>query len=111
MVCGDGYRVMGDLPSHRERCHPHRRSPGIPQLSWLAVRGCADRCTPATLPGHAFWKDDLCLVESDLVDIGQIATPGQVTDTYLLALAVANKGQLATFDRRLSPKAVRRGRV
>ena len=63
------------------------------------------------LPGHAFWKDDLSLVESDLVDVGQIATPGQVTDTYLLALAVANKGQLATFDRRLSPKAVRRGRV
>ena len=63
------------------------------------------------LPGHAFWKDDLSLVESDLVDVGQIATPGQVTDTYLLALAVANKGQLATFDRRLSPKAVRRGRA
>jgi hypothetical protein len=32
---------------------------------------------------------------------------GQVTDTYLLALSVANKGQLATFDRRLSPNAVR----
>jgi len=62
------------------------------------------------LPGHVFWKDDFSLIETDLVDAGRIATPGQVTDTYLLALAVANKGQLATFDRRLSPKAVRRGR-
>ena len=56
------------------------------------------------LAGHIFWKDDLSLVDFDLVDVDQIATPGQVTDTYLLALAVANEGQLATFDRRLSPK-------
>lgn len=62
------------------------------------------------LAGHIFWKDDLSLVDSDLVDVDQIATPGQVTDTYLLALAVANEGQLATFDRRLSPKSVRHGR-
>ena len=38
-------------------------------------------------------------------------TPGQVIDAYLLALALANNGQLATFDRRLSTKAVRRGRA
>jgi toxin-antitoxin system PIN domain toxin len=61
--------------------------------------------------GHLFWNDDLSLVGSDLVDAGQIATPGQVTDTYLLALAVANHGQLATFDRRLATKAVRGGRA
>ena len=61
------------------------------------------------LPGHLFWKDDLSLVASDLVDVDHVATPGQVTDTYLLALAVANAGRLATFDRRLSTKAVRRG--
>ena len=63
------------------------------------------------LPGHLFWKDDLSLIGSDLVEVDQIVTPGQVTDTYLLALAVANKGRLATFDRRLSTKAVRRGRA
>jgi predicted nucleic acid-binding protein len=42
-----------------------------------------------------------------VIDAARIAMPGQVTDTYLLALSVANKGQLATFDRRLSPNAVR----
>ena len=36
-------------------------------------------------------------------------TPSGAVDR--LALAVANKGQLATFDRRLSPMAVRRGRA
>jgi toxin-antitoxin system PIN domain toxin len=63
------------------------------------------------LPGHIFWNDDLSLVGCDLVDVEQMTTPGQVTDTYLLALAVANRGQLATFERRLSTKAVRRGRA
>ncbi|HZU91817.1 MAG TPA: TA system VapC family ribonuclease toxin [Stellaceae bacterium] len=63
------------------------------------------------LPGHVFWKDDFSLMASAVVDVARIATPAQVTDTYLLALAVANKGQLATFDRRLSPDAVRRGRA
>jgi uncharacterized protein len=30
----------------------------------------------------------------------------QVTDTYLLALAVRNHGRLVTFDRGINPKAV-----
>jgi len=64
-----------------------------------------------SLPGHEFWGDDLSLFESDIVDVGRITTPAQVTDTYLLALAVAKDGQLATFDRRLSLAAVRRGRA
>jgi hypothetical protein len=35
------------------------------------------------LPGHVFWKDDLSLIGSDLVNVDQIVTPGQVTDAYL----------------------------
>jgi uncharacterized protein len=62
------------------------------------------------LPGHMFWRDDLSLIDCDIVTADRIATPAQVTDTYLLALAVAHKGQLATLDRRLSPTAVRHGR-
>jgi uncharacterized protein len=60
------------------------------------------------LPGHVFWTDDLSVVDSDLIDAARIATSAQVTDTYLLALATANDGQLATLDRRLS-SAVRGG--
>ncbi len=62
------------------------------------------------LPGHQFWPDDLSLVAADGVDAAAITTPGQLTDTYLLALAVARGGRLVTFDRRLSVKAVRNGR-
>jgi len=63
------------------------------------------------LPGHVFWKDNLSLVGTDLVDTAHVTTPGQVTDAYLLALAMSQGGQLATFDRRISTKAVRRGRA
>jgi toxin-antitoxin system PIN domain toxin len=62
------------------------------------------------LPGHLFWQDDLSLIDCDIVSVDRITTSAQVTDTYLLALAVAHKGQLATLDRRLSPTAVRHGR-
>ena len=63
-----------------------------------------------TLPGHVFWPDDISLVGAAHVDPTQILTSGQVTDTYLLALALAHGGRLATFDRRLSVKAVRGGK-
>lgn len=62
------------------------------------------------LPGHVFWTDDISLVASDLVEARQILTSAQVTDSYLLALAASRGGRLATFDRRLSVKAVRGGR-
>ncbi|MBE0581934.1 TA system VapC family ribonuclease toxin [Devosia sp.] len=62
------------------------------------------------LPGHQFWPDDLTLVGSEHVDATKIVTSGQVTDTYLLALAKAKGGQLATFDRRLSVAAVKGGK-
>jgi len=62
------------------------------------------------LPGHQFWADDLSLARSSIVTIDRIRTPGQVTDAYLLALAVSKGGRLATLDRRLSPDAVAGGK-
>ena len=63
-----------------------------------------------SLPGHRFWPDDFSLVSSPIVDARELRTSGQITDTYLLALAVLHGGRLATFDRRLSVRAVRGGR-
>jgi predicted nucleic acid-binding protein len=62
------------------------------------------------LPGHVFWPDSLSLTDAAHIDTSQVLTSAQVTDTYLLALARANHGKLATFDRRLSIKAVRGGK-
>jgi toxin-antitoxin system PIN domain toxin len=61
------------------------------------------------IPGHTFWPDDITLLDSDRVDITRLATTAQVTDSYLLALAVAHHGRFATFDRRLISIAVHNG--
>ena len=64
-----------------------------------------------TLAGHIFWPDDISLVAAEHVETKAILTSGQVTDSYLLALAVAHDGRLATFDRRISTKAVKGGKA
>ena len=57
-------------------------------------------------PGHEFWPDDISLMDREKADASRLLTSGQVTDSYLLALAIAHGGQLATFDRRLITDAV-----
>ena len=61
------------------------------------------------LPGHVFWPDDISLLDADRVDATRLLDSAQVTDSYLLALACAHEGQLASFDRRLVKDAVRGG--
>ncbi len=61
------------------------------------------------LPGHEFWPDDLTLFEVRRVRADRLLDSAQVTDTYLLALAAAHGGQLATFDRNLVTDAVVNG--
>lgn len=61
------------------------------------------------LPGHAFWPDDISLADAARVDAGKLYTHAHVTDSYLLALAVAHGGKLASFDRKLAPDAVTGG--
>ncbi len=62
-----------------------------------------------SLPGHAFWPDDVSLLDTRFVDAGRLLDSGQVTDSYLLALARAHGGRLATFDRQIVCDAVTDG--
>ena len=56
-----------------------------------------------------FWPDDVSLCDSDVFSL----TVGhrQLTDVYLLGLAVQRGGRLATFDRSIPVKAVRGARA
>lgn len=85
--------------------HPkYPNSPGPPSTvagALTAIRG---------LPGHAFWPDSISLVHSDWVDPALLSSHGRVTDSYLLALARANKGKLATLDQKLAAEVVADGR-
>ena len=61
------------------------------------------------LPGHRFWNDDISLMDSRYVDGSRLLLSGQITDSYLLALAAHHGGLLATLDARLCTDAVRDG--
>lgn len=61
------------------------------------------------LPGHAFWPDDVSLIDREHVDPARLLDSAHVTDSYLLALARVHDGQLATFDQRLVTDAVMKG--
>jgi toxin-antitoxin system PIN domain toxin len=62
-------------------------------------------------PRHRFWPDAISLLaapedKAPLVDATQLLEAGQLTDAYLLALAVHHGGTLVSFDRRLGCGAV-----
>jgi uncharacterized protein len=50
-------------------------------------------------PNHKFWADDLNLVESVEPFRQRLMGHRQITDAYLLGLAMRHKGKLATMDR------------
>jgi len=48
-------------------------------------------------PAHRFWADDLSFIQA--LELFNPRLAGQVTDAYLLGLAMHRKGKLATMDR------------
>ena len=59
-------------------------------------------------PGHHFWSEDLSIL--DILEPGAIITHAQITDIYLLGLAVHSNGKLATLDQHIPVNALRDGR-
>ena len=50
---------------------------------------------------HRFWEDSVSLCDGSRFRLGHIQGYRQLTDVYLLALAVEHDGSLATFDGRI----------
>jgi toxin-antitoxin system PIN domain toxin len=80
--------------------HRYPGSPGTPADVATLLRALH------ALPGHQCWPDQISLMDKQFVQSDRLLTSAQVTDSYLLALAVSKQGQLATFDRRLVVDAV-----
>jgi uncharacterized protein len=55
---------------------------------------------------HTFWLDSLSLADEGVLDPNVPLSPAMLTDVYLLALAVKNKGHLVTLDTKISYRAV-----
>ena len=50
-------------------------------------------------PGHVFWPDDISLLDVDHIDASRLLTSGQITDSYLLALAIKESGDCSVRNR------------
>ena len=81
--------------------------PGYPNA--VSVRAVMERLTEASASTfHEFWPDDVSLLDAKVADSARIHGPRQLTDLYLLALAVRHDGQFVTFDTSVSVDAIRR---
>jgi hypothetical protein len=67
----------------------------------------ADRLAEATRhPAHHFWPDAVSLLTPGLLNWGKLLTGRHITDAYLLALAVKNRGRFVTLDQGIPLAAV-----
>ena len=69
------------------------------------MKRLADACKEDV---HEFWSDEISLLNPDIVDSTRIHGPRQLTDIYLLALAVQNEARFVTFDTGIAIAAVRK---
>lgn len=85
--------------------HPkYPNSPGPPSVvlqSLTAIRGLA---------GHKFWPDDLSIADAEFFAPELLSSHSRVTDSYLLSLAHAKGGRLATMDQKLATEVVPGGK-
>ena len=86
--------------------HPkYPNTPGPPMIVADVIRALRN------VSGHVFWGDTISLFDQTYTDVSQVLTSAQITDSYLLSLAAAQAGKLATFDRRLSVNATKVGKT
>jgi toxin-antitoxin system PIN domain toxin len=55
---------------------------------------------------HKLWHDDVSILDAARFNQAHIHNHAQLTDLYLLGLAVKHKGRLVTFDQRIPLSAV-----
>ncbi len=79
---------------------PRYPSPAAPAQ---AMERLARACSGSA---HAFWACDISALDHTVVDRTRVHGPRQVTDAYLLALAVRHGGRFVTFDRSVVSTAV-----
>jgi uncharacterized protein len=78
----------------------------------VPVAQATERLARATsTASHEFWPCSVTLLDERLIERDHLLGPRQVTDIYLLALAVAQGGRFATFDQSVPLSAVRGARA
>lgn len=86
-------RVL-NLPGYAKRAPP-----GFDVVRLKLALACSD-------VDHEFWPCSISLRDDDVLNWARIMGHNQITDAYLLALAVHHGGALATFDQRVALSGV-----
>lgn len=94
-------------PITQNGCVRIMSNPSYPNA--LPVQAVMQRLTEACGEDvHEFWSDEVSLLDPDVVDSTRIHGPRQLTDIYLLALAVEHDGRFVTFDAGIPVAAARK---
>jgi uncharacterized protein len=100
------HKGWASCPITQNGCVRVMSNPGYPGA--VPVRAVVERLAMASKTRHhEFWPDDVSLLDATLLDPSRIHGPRQITDLYLLALAVKHRGSFVTFDRLISTDAVK----
>ena len=94
--------VVRDHPE-RLRAAPEPAAVPEPRRTRRGRRRVGRACAS---PNHEFWPCELSLVDDQVIDRTRMHGPRQVTDAYLLALAVGRGGRFVTFDQSVVLSAV-----
>lgn len=122
-----------------DQAHPHHKPASSwlkdnIKLGWascpITQNGCIRIMSQASYPGarpvaqiierlggalkhsaHQFWPDDASIADPLIVDGTRVHSARQITDTYLLSLAVKHGGRLVTFDSGIALNAVKGAEV
>ena len=93
-------------PTTQNGCVRIMSQPGYPQPV-STVQAMALLRDAAVTPYHQFWADDFSMLDDARIDSTRVLGPRQLTDLYLLALAVRHGGRFVTLDGRIALAAVR----
>ena len=92
--------------------HTHNAARILSQPAYPNALSVADAVmrlrTAISEPYHRFLADSVSLLDDAVVDCRRVSRPRQLTDVYLLALAVEHGCRLVTFDTSILVAAVRR---
>ena len=87
-------------PLTQNGCLRIMSQPGYAQPQPLAtLLAMLQRSTAAQV--HAFWSDDVSLLDATRFKHAHMHSHGQLTDLYLLGLALKNNGRFVSFDQRI----------
>lgn len=93
-------------PLTQNGCLRIMSQPGYSSPQPLAVLVAMLQSSTAT-SFHAMWNDDISMLDATRFHHPHIHSQRQLTDLYLLGMAVKNGGRLVSFDQRIPLGAVR----